>query len=355
MSFAINVTIIIPTLNRSDFIIKMLRAFQETDFGGKVLIGDSSNDYHYNKTRDNISSNNYKYEINQYPFPGLKNFDCIGLLNSKVETSYLMWMCDDDILVPRTLEKAAIFLSENEEYSGVGGVGIVLGINEGDYEKVEGSERYELRSVEGSSATSRLLELSSAYRVTAYSLCRTEQFIKKFKPYVDSSLSDVAIGAELLPTLMQAVQGKIKFLDDLFVVRQIHYRRYILPDIYDWITSSGWLDSQRILINTIAHEIEKVEKISINEAEKIARDAFYFYLRNAMKFKPKTTLKTKIRQQISEKLKIYPKIHSILKEAMLTALGWKNPFSLSALLSPKSKYYKDFHPIYRSIVTPTKN
>jgi glycosyltransferase domain-containing protein len=185
MIFAKNVTIIIPTLNRSDFILKMLRAFNATNFGGKIIIGDSSDNFHYKKTDEYIRAKDYKYEINQYPLPGMKAYECIVNLHNIVETPFVIWMCDDDILVPSTLDKAAKYLNENKEYSAVGGVGIVLGIDEENYDFVIGSDRYWLESIEHNSGTNRLLNLGRNYQVISYSLCRTEQFISKFKSYVN--------------------------------------------------------------------------------------------------------------------------------------------------------------------------
>ena len=65
-------TLVIPTINRSDFIIKYLTYLKNNQFECQVLIGDSSNEEHYEKTENFINNFTCKYEIKQYSHPNLK-------------------------------------------------------------------------------------------------------------------------------------------------------------------------------------------------------------------------------------------------------------------------------------------
>ena len=45
------ITLLIPTINRSDLIIKYLTYLKNNQFEGQVLIGDLSKEEHYDKKR----------------------------------------------------------------------------------------------------------------------------------------------------------------------------------------------------------------------------------------------------------------------------------------------------------------
>jgi len=49
------VTLVIPTINRSDFIIKYLTYLKNNQFECQVLIGDSSNEEHYEKVYEEMT------------------------------------------------------------------------------------------------------------------------------------------------------------------------------------------------------------------------------------------------------------------------------------------------------------
>jgi hypothetical protein len=108
----------------------------------------------------------------------------------------------------------------------------MLSVRGDGYEEIVSAEPYPIPPLEQDTVVARIEDLGSNFRVVShFSLCRTEQFPVKFKPYFD--LTELAITFELLPTFMQTAQGKIAMLDQLFVIRQNHLDRYLLPDVYD--------------------------------------------------------------------------------------------------------------------------
>ena len=71
------ITLLIPTLNRSEFVIQYLRYLQLTQFRGCVWIGDSSEAWHLRRTKraiDRLRAQTISYEIIHQEYPGKKHF-----------------------------------------------------------------------------------------------------------------------------------------------------------------------------------------------------------------------------------------------------------------------------------------
>ena len=98
-------TLLIPTLNRSHFIIPYLKYLEKTSFDGSVFIGDSSNDEHLHLTKKAIDELNGNFQLNHYILPGKKIAECIRHMLPAINYRYAMYIGVDDLLVPKTLKK----------------------------------------------------------------------------------------------------------------------------------------------------------------------------------------------------------------------------------------------------------
>jgi glycosyltransferase domain-containing protein len=341
-------------LNRSHFLIKMMRSFRDLEFGGCLLIGDSSDATHFERTQRAIEALGLQYQVVHRGFPGLRAAECIRELVPLVQTDYALWMCDDDILVPGALEACVEFLGHNPDYSAAGGVAVALDMDQLNQEQVNSSWKYRVGDVEADSASKRLLKLLVDYSVVGYSLSRTEQFAKRFQPEAGPQRSDVVFATELLPVCMTVVQGKAKMLNRLFVVRQIHTQRYLNPDLFDWITGPGWHSSFQVFRDCLAEEITRQDGISIHEAEQVVKQALWSYLARSLNLKfqgryarAKGGLPSRLRRTASA----VPGLRRAWHGFRSFLPGNNNGLSLPALLRRSSPYHADFMPIYRAITT----
>tara|TARA_B100000315_G_scaffold175622_1_gene164131 strand:- start:9 stop:1178 length:1170 start_codon:yes stop_codon:yes gene_type:complete len=381
------VTLLIPTINRSDFLIKYLTYLKNNQFEGQVLIGDSSNEEHYEKTENFIKNFNCKYEIRQYLHPNLYPHQCIQKMLNDVSCPYCMFICDDDILIVDTLKKCINFLKDNSDYSGVGGVAIGANLPFDDYDNIVNTWHYRVRAMSGETAVDRVNDLMSNYRVIAYSLARTEQFKKRWPK--DSRNYDKAIGTELLPCAVLVAQGKVKMLDDLFVVRQMHERRILLPTLFDTILDPQWATSTSFAISYLAKIVADIDSIDFDEALQQVKYAWCNYIargfihkygsllasketsvkkkmdsKNSIKESNKLSINHAIREFIKKipgarevvnqlrnvKASIVPRqVDKMTKEDRWAIRAEKGELSLPALLHSSSPYHKDFMPVYEAI------
>ena len=348
------IALLIPTIDRSDFIIKYLTYLKNNQFEGQVLIGDSSNEEHYEKTKNFINNFTCKYEIRQYSHPNLYPHQCIQEMLDDIKYPYSMYICDDDILIVKTLKKCINYLEDNPEYCGVGGVAIVANIPYNDYNSIVSTCRYPVREITGESSVDRVKDLMSNYSVVAYSIYPTEKFKKRWPK--DSRNYDKAIGTELLPCAILVAQGKVKMLDDLFVVRQIHDRRIILPTLYDNILQPHWASSTTYAIEYLAQIVAEIDSISYDETYPVVKEAWGNYLTRWTIKKYHNTSKemTPIwrNPDFRSAVKSIPGAREIVRR--LRSLRYifnarNNDISLPALLNPSSPYHKDFMPVYKAI------
>ncbi len=349
-----NISVIIPTLNRSDHVAKMLFYFQYVGFRGTVLLGDSSTGEHLEKTKRSIARLDGAFPVVHNLYPNKKAFECIRDMVGELKTPYALWMCDDDILIPNTLVKAAAFLDAHPDYSGVGGVALRYAlINSGAFGAIASVARYAVRSVEEETARDRLSHLLSHYSVISYSLHRTDQLKKRFSIPRQEGMSDVTFATELFPTCMVAVQGKVAMLPDLFVVRQIHAGRYILPDVFDWFTKRDWQSSYQVFASELAEALVGQDGRTREQAEEGVKRAFWDYLQQRMseKFERKYSPPHRMPRSVLKRL-----VRHVPGAGRFTnVIKGRDAFSLPALLHPRSPYHEDFMPVYRAVVDAPKD
>jgi len=346
-------TLLIPTINRSDFIIKYLTYLRDNQFKGQVLIGDSSNEDNFKTTADFISQSNFSFRVKQYEFPGLYPHPCIQRMLDDIDEPYSMFICDDDILILNTLYKCIQFLENNHSYSSVGGVSILATLNPDDYCEILSVIKYNINEVKENTSLERTQNLLKNYSVIGYSLSRTSEFKKRWPKA--SKNHDKGIGTELLPSAIIAAQGKVKMLDSLFVVRQIHERRIILPNFMETILQPHWTSSTNFAIEYVAKIVSEVDKISKEEAFPLVKEAWvngyekrhlhkYLMKKKSDSFNFKSWLK-----QIKHISKIARIIIEFIRKNRVIITASQGEISLPALLNTSSTYHKDFLPVYKAI------
>ncbi|MBU2250973.1 MAG: TIGR00180 family glycosyltransferase, partial [Candidatus Omnitrophica bacterium] len=203
------ITLMIPTMDRSDFLIRLLQYYADTDYPYSICIGDSSDQTHLERTKEFIKSLDGKLNIRHLEYPNLSISMCLKALVDKLDTPYAAIILDDDFIITKTLEKCIDFLESNPEYSAAHGSALVFSLkNSGVYGEFLNIGRYPQRAVEESTASERLIGHLNNYSVTVFSVQRTETWKKLYQNV--KQLSERAFMEELLPCCLSVVHGKIK-------------------------------------------------------------------------------------------------------------------------------------------------
>tara|TARA_B100001059_G_C17782651_1_gene555162 strand:+ start:413 stop:1456 length:1044 start_codon:yes stop_codon:yes gene_type:complete len=299
-----DVTLIIPTLNRFIHVKAYLEYLKKNKFAGTFLLADSSNANAYNETSTLIKNHYFDFKIKQIDCKNLKNFEAIKKVSKLVQTKYCMFIPDDDFLILETLEKCKKFLENNNDYSVAGGINF-LAILDDKEKKIKYVNRYKVNPIEYENVKERISYCLSNYTVINYSLSRTDQWQKRWPEYeIDNSF-----GTEIIPACLIATQGKVKILNEIFCVREIHSDRYLFSNFFDRILSLNWSKTINTLINSVYEEIENNENSNKSEIENII----------------KNSLKIKLSQE-ADKTRSLKKIINVISAIKIKILNIKNYF-----------------------------
>jgi len=343
------ITLLVPTMNRSDFLIRMLRYYDDIGFEGCICIGDSSSPEHVERTKRVIEILRGRLNIIYREYPDLNDAVCLKRLLDFVSTPYAAFVADDDFLVPNALNQCAKFLGEHPDYVAAHGIGIAITLDsKGLYGQITQCGLYRQPVIEAKSASQRLDDHLNHYSVALFSVHRIESWRAMYRDV--HLLKDKSFGSELLPCCKSVILGKPKELDCLYVVRQMHTQRYLLPDEHDWITSPEWHSSYMVFRDSLAETLALQDNISIEKAREVVKQAFRSYLAMCLSYQPNFRRDFYNRwRQIAGTI---PGARCMWQ--LLRSLRTKQHFKLSLreLLKSSSPYHTDFMPIYKALTTP---
>ena len=99
-------TILIPTMNRHEFLARALKYYESVGFDGHIIIGDSSEGECWKKNMDLVTATkqlNITYRSYSNP-PYLHDGMCVKKMNEEIPTKYAVFHGDDDLLIPSALQ-----------------------------------------------------------------------------------------------------------------------------------------------------------------------------------------------------------------------------------------------------------
>lgn len=352
------VAILIPTMNRADYVIRLLQYYASVDCPHTIYVGDSSNHENSEKIKNEISELKNKINIIYQYLPNLTkgSADAAKHLLLTVKEKYSCYNCDDDYQVPNSLTICAEFLENNPDYATAGGYSVIFRLkNNGVYGDLANLNDCVLPKILNNTAEERLINFLSDNFVPLFYVNRTDQLLKSHKHV--SEIKDHMFSSEIVPCALSIVDGKSTTLDCLGYVRQMHDQHRVQLEPSEWITSPDWNESYKIYENVLSESISKKDGIPLENAKKIARKAFTGQLvkwlsaeqRNYSGGKPipKNNYKKIIRSIRSKISQNFPFLKSIYRTWIRPRLTEKKEL-YAEILKPESKYYKDFKPIVDS-------
>lgn len=343
------ITLLVPTMNRSDFLIRLLRYYDEVGFEGCICIGDSSSSEHVVRTKRVIEILRGKLNIVYQEYPGINVALCLSRLVDLVSTPYVAILADDDFLVPSALNQCAKFLGEHPDYVAAHGIGITITLDsKGLYGQITQCGPYRQPVIEAESASQRLDDHLSHYSVPAFSVHRIESWRAMLRNA--HLLKGRGCFDELLPCCISVILGKSKELDCLYLVRQMHAQQYHFPDTYDRIASPEWHSSYSIFRDSSVEALTLQDNISIEKAQKVVKQAFRSYLVMCLSYQP--DFRRDFYNRWRQGAGTIPGARRIWQ--LLRSLRSKQHFKLSLrkLLRSSSPYHADFMPVYKALTTP---
>ena len=277
------ISILIPTLNRPEFLYRALKYYRAAGFDGVISIGDSSDDVNSAKNMDAINRVtdglrvDYQYYSKDKYHIGLVVKDLID----RAETSYVALCCDDDFLNVNGVKKCASFLDGNPDYVSARGIRITFMLSNLDsvYGKIDNLLYVPSLDLESESAADRWATYMRCNTATAYNVHRKVTFQKMWQRIEEFFTHDLK--HEIYPCSVTCLLGKTKNIDVLYNVVQHHRGSLSFSGkirIYDAIVSEGWSSDVRHFCNYVCDELKMRDKLSEEEARSFFYKEFENYL-----------------------------------------------------------------------------
>jgi glycosyltransferase domain-containing protein len=249
---ASQVSVIIPTLNRADFLLRTLRFYADAKFGGKILVGDASAAEHVDRVRAFLRG--APLDVTYFVSPGLDDRSTVMRLTAMVQTPYVVFHGDDDALLPHALaECVALLEAQPAVVSAHGRAWLFTVAANGAHGKPSLGADYRLPTPTANTSLSRLEQLLERYAVALFSVHRTSVWHAMWKD-VDR-IPDRPFGAEILPCARSAVHGRCAAVDVAYLLRQVHPARYALASAAKWRQAPGWEDSFARVCEALAQDV----------------------------------------------------------------------------------------------------
>ena len=276
-------TILIPTINRVNFLKRILNYYNSFKEDYKIIIGDSSTDENKLQNKKNISvfSNldilyldHYSSKINPYhKFPDMLNY---------VDREYCVFCADDDFIIPSGINQSVTFLEKNPDFSVAQGKFIAFSIRNSKSKRLKQFHWipiYTNESIIFSDPKDRMYEhLSNYYLQTLYAVHRTALSKLAFKEILNSKVDPMQFG-ELLPSMLDLIYGKTKNLDVLYAARQLNSRVADWPSLLEYMKAGKYDEEYAKFKKCLVKHLIKNSQMNGDEAKKLIDEAMSAYLK----------------------------------------------------------------------------
>jgi glycosyltransferase domain-containing protein len=235
-----NLTIMIATKNRPNFLIRALNYYSMAGFNGEIFIGDSSSEKN-SKENLNIIDKNKNLKIFYHLDTKLSADQMVSFLSKKVKTNYSVMINDDDILIIPSIQNCIDFLDENPDFVAVNGRAYNIGINLNEptpLGKISSVQLYPLAKYENETLIDRITNYFNNTLNVNMSIIRSELNMLAFSNVEKLNKFDSAfIFGELIHAITILANGKITSIDNCYLVRQKHSQQH-----YRKIDKDNWLN-----------------------------------------------------------------------------------------------------------------
>ncbi len=269
------ISILIPTLNRNDILLKTIKYYEKQKFDGELIIGDSSDNNSFQKLNNLVKKINL--DIKVFHTPKLNNYATTNYLIDKSIYEFCIWSPDDDLFYVPILKDALNFLKSNKDYCTVWGITMMYRKN-----KNKKFDKYfiNFQTSKSLDANDPIIRLQNHYNfytsvfiglsrkkalkeaLSGTELVSVSKSTSKENWDISQQLSEIFVSSQLV------IQGKIKSLNSLYWIRDIHDNRYEFSRIDDKIFNDKTIETIIFFENKIKKLLSK-NKFYSNKIDKI--------------------------------------------------------------------------------------
>lgn len=273
-------TLVIPSRNRAKYLYRALEYLLERGFTGRVMVADSSDNG--NEWLGDLSKrfqNRIDLYCHSYP-PDMPVLDKVRAGIALVDSPYVALSADDDFVVPSALNAGVSLLAEQPTCSATHGHAVTFTLRNGEVRgKIDDVLNYPQRSIEGDSASIRLLDHLADYTTTWYSVRRTTDLVADWDAVVTVSIRDLYL-VELFLSSLCVIRGQVVKMRRLYMARQCETpKQYQMPrHPVEWLGGQRWPQEYQCFRDYLAKRLCEIDRISDQQATEVVRNAMGAYL-----------------------------------------------------------------------------
>ncbi len=348
------VGIIVPTLNRPDFVIRQLNYYASLNSPYNLYYSDAGNPENAKKIKDEIEKLKNKLNIVYLVSPAGNSIRAVIQLLTSVQEKYVAFMGDDDYWIPDAVNQCAEFLEKNPDYETAIGKSVTFKTeNNAVFGKIKAIHDYPRHSIEDDTASERLFNyLGPNLSAITAAIMRTDHLLNYYQDSVE--IKDANIRGEILPSCLMLIAGKSKVIDKLGFVRQIHDSHFKLSDMFDWILNNeNWHSSYTLFKDRIVTALMAKDNISPEKAKQVFKQSLWFHFNKYMPrfynqyanaINPPRPQKKSLRTKIAARLPLLKKVY----RRFIAPFVKKDQLHCE-VIRPGSEYYRDFKAIVDSL------
>lgn len=349
------ISILIPTLNRSEFVARLLRYYASVHFDGWVCLGDSSNEVHAARNRALVQEYAGRLNIRYcyYPSPPYINDGlCLRALIEEAPTPYAVYSGDDDLLVPAGLERCMEFLAANPGYSAAGGIGVSVTL------EARGASGRALRAHYMGAHQLHADRAADRWRGYVHQAISTQYFVHARETWrrMYQDLPQVPVrylGPEFLPCSWSAILGKITTLNELSYVFQSNATErpfgWNTHSFYGLMLNPNWTPAVQTVRASLTRGLREVDGLTQAEAEAVFDQEFWNHMLFMLDWHFMVHYPASFRNAYD-----YLRRQKKLLNLYMRLKNWRNrkehvEITLAGLLRPDAQYHATFMPAYRAM------
>lgn len=230
-----DLTIVIPTHNRSVQCRSLLRFLRAGSRTGPIMIADSSDGEHAGRNRSVCESLGVAYR--QYP-PAIGFCEKMIDALAAVGTPFATMAPDDDLVLPDAIAECRTFLADHEDYVAAWGYVLEFANHSGQVDIH--TVRWYTPSIDEDRPLDRVYHLIRRYQPFFWSVVRTAAVREAMSR---ASVAGRTVFQELTATLSIALAGKVARLPVVYALRGTERSQYRLSDTHPLYALMGDADA----------------------------------------------------------------------------------------------------------------
>lgn len=360
-----DLTIIIPTQNRSFFLTKVLEYWAQQGCRYPIMIGDASTPEEYALNQRLVERYGDRLALHHEKHSSTisGHASAVALLQG-VNTPYTVFCGDDDFLVPGRLGECVEFLRSHGDYALACGIAAWVYVDEtADHRfRVSRIGPGSQQAIRAGRPSTRMVEWVYPTRsINSFSVQRTENMRANWdraaRLGLDSAGRVDAPLYEICVNVLAVIQGKQAVVPGLYHVMPRHTRKQPGVGAFDRLTRWDWSKQIGGMVACWAEEAAKREDLDCDRAHAVAKAVFLSWLipyisryrDNRLRENGLLREAALSQKPVRQVIGAVPGTRRIVRA--VRRLLAREEISLASLLNPRSAYHADFMPIYRILTT----